>query len=50
MTGFATLLPIACLIWVGAIFIFQAFINATLLHRDIGIGTPGPVPSPMVIS
>lgn len=34
----ATILPFACLIWAGLIFVLQAVINTTYLGRDIGIG------------
>jgi hypothetical protein len=42
----ATLLPFACLMWTGAIFMFQAFINATYLHRDVGLGDTSYCPFP----
>jgi hypothetical protein len=34
----AGFLPFGCLAWAGALFIFQAFVNEGLLHRDLGIG------------
>lgn len=34
----ATILPIACLLWAAAIFLFQGFVNTAFLHRDIGLG------------
>lgn len=34
----AGLFPFACLVWAAVIFIFQAFVNEGLLHRDPGIG------------
>jgi hypothetical protein len=42
----ATLLPFACLSWVGAIFILQGYINTTILHRDMGIGDSSYCPLP----
>jgi hypothetical protein len=42
----AMLLPFACLVWAGAVFVFQAFINATYLHRDIGVGDSSYCPFP----
>lgn len=38
VTRNATLLPIACIVWGGFVFIAQGFINITYLKRDIGIG------------
>lgn len=34
----ATILPLACLLWAAAIFLFQGFVNTAFLHRDIGLG------------
>jgi hypothetical protein len=42
----ATLFPVACLVWAAFIFIFQGFINATYLGRDIGIGDSSYCPLP----
>jgi len=42
----ASLFPLACLGWVGAIFIFQAVINETILHRDAGLGDAWECPLP----
>jgi hypothetical protein len=42
----ATVLPFACLMWAGAVFVLQAVINATYLHRDIGIGDSSYCPLP----
>jgi hypothetical protein len=42
----APLLPFACLLWVGAIFILQGYINTTILHRDMGIGDSSYCPLP----
>lgn len=35
-----------CLIWAGAVFAFQAFINEAVLHRDAGIGDTWTCPLP----
>jgi hypothetical protein len=42
----AMLLPFACLVWAGMVFIFQGFINANFLHRDIGLGDSRYCPLP----
>jgi hypothetical protein len=42
----ATLFPIACLIWAGAVFVFQGAVNRVLLHRDAGIGDGFDCPLP----
>jgi hypothetical protein len=42
----ALLLPLACLIWVGVVFVAQAAVNSELLHRDIGIGDNWYAPLP----
>src|ERR1700729_409672 len=34
----ASLFPLVCLGWGGAIFVFQAVVNEGLLHRDLGLG------------
>jgi hypothetical protein len=43
---FASILPFACLIWAAAIFVFQAAVNTTLLHRDLGLGDASYCPLP----
>jgi hypothetical protein len=43
---FASCLPLYCLIWVAAVFIFQAVINNTLFQHDIGIGDSWSCPLP----
>jgi hypothetical protein len=42
----AHLLPLACLIWAGLVFVAQAGVNAGLLHRDIGTGDSWYAPLP----
>jgi hypothetical protein len=42
----ATLFPFACLVWTGTVFVFQAVINETVLHRDAGIGDSWKCPLP----
>jgi hypothetical protein len=42
----AALLPFACLAWAGAVFVFQAVVNAGLLHRDLGLGDGWYAPLP----
>jgi hypothetical protein len=42
----ARLLPLACLIWAGLVFVAQTGVNAGLLHRDIGIGDSWYAPLP----
>ena len=44
--AFAVLLPFACLVWAGGVFIFQAVVNETLLHRDLGMGDTWHAPLP----
>ncbi|HXN56655.1 MAG TPA: hypothetical protein VN874_10335 [Myxococcales bacterium] len=34
----ATLFPLLCLCWGGAVFVFQAIVNEVVFHRDPGIG------------
>jgi hypothetical protein len=43
---FASLLPFVCLAWAGAIFVIQAVVNTTLLHRDLGLGDSSYCPLP----
>jgi hypothetical protein len=43
---FASLLPFGCLVWAAAIFVFQAVVNTTLLHRDLGLGDSSYCPLP----
>jgi hypothetical protein len=43
---FAGLFPFACLAWAGAVFVFQAVVNAGLLHRDVGLGDGSYAPLP----
>jgi len=42
----ASAFPLACLGWAGTVFIFQAIVNETLLHRDAGIGDGWKSPLP----
>lgn len=42
----AALFPFACLAWAGAGFVFQAAVNAGLLHRDFGLGDGWHAPLP----
>jgi len=42
----ARALPFACLAWAAVLFIFQAFVNGALLHRDPGIGDGWDCPLP----
>lgn len=42
----AYLLPILCLGWGAAVFVFQAVVNESLLHRDLGIGDTWHAPLP----
>jgi hypothetical protein len=42
----ASLFPFTCLVWAGAIFIFQAIVNETVLHRDAGLGDTRNCPLP----
>jgi hypothetical protein len=43
---FATFLPFVCLVWVVAIFVFQAVVNTSFLHRDPGLGDSSYCPFP----
>jgi hypothetical protein len=43
---FATFLPFACLAWAGAIFVLQAVVNTSFLHRDLGLGDSSYCPLP----
>lgn len=42
----ASLIPIASIAWVGAIFAVDGIINETMLHRDFGIGDAWRCPLP----
>lgn len=42
----AALLPFLCLGWGACVFVFQAVVNETLLHRDLGIGDTWHSPLP----
>lgn len=42
----ATLFPLACIGWIGVVFIFQAIVNETVLHRDAGLGDSWHCPLP----
>jgi hypothetical protein len=42
----ARLLPFACLVWAGLVFVAQAAVNAGLLHRDVGSGDSWYAPLP----
>jgi hypothetical protein len=42
----ATFLPFACIAWAGGIFVFQAVVNTSLLHRDLGLGDSSYCPLP----
>lgn len=42
----ATLFPVFCLAWAGLVFVFQAVINETVLHRDAGLGDTWRCPFP----
>ncbi len=41
-----SLFPLACLGWVGTVFVFQAVINENVLHRDPGLGDMWECPLP----
>jgi hypothetical protein len=43
---FASVLPFVCFAWAGVIFVFQAVVNTTLLHRDVGLGDSSYCPLP----
>ena len=38
--------PFACLAWGGLVFALQAIVNATFLHRDVGLGDAWECPLP----
>lgn len=38
--------PFACLVWAGAVFVFQAVVNERFLERDLGIGDEWFAPLP----
>ena len=42
----ASLFPLICFGWAGAVFAFQAVINETVLHRDAGLGDTWKCPLP----
>ena len=42
----AGLLPFVCLAWAGTVFVFQAVVNESLLHRDAGLGDSWRCPLP----
>src|SRR5215472_11095917 len=42
----ASLFPLLCLGWGGAVFVFQAVVNEGLLHRDLGLGDTWHAPLP----
>src|SRR5262249_52939879 len=42
----ACLFPLLCLAWGGAVFVGQAIINESVLHRDAGIGDTWRCPLP----
>ncbi len=42
----AVAFPFACLAWGGLVFVFQAVINNTVLHRDAGLGDAWNCPLP----
>jgi hypothetical protein len=42
----AALFPLFCLAWAGMVFVFQAAINETVLHRDAGLGDTWHCPLP----
>ena len=42
----ACILPFACLGWAAFLFVFQAFVNGFLLHRDPGLGDTWNCPLP----
>lgn len=42
----AIVFPFACLGWAAALFIFQAIVNGSLLHRDMGLGDSWECPLP----
>src|SRR5579872_2218365 len=42
----AILFPFACLAWAGAVFVVQAIVNESVLHRDPGLGDTWHCPLP----
>jgi hypothetical protein len=42
----ASLFPFLCLGWGGAVFVFQAVVNESFFHRDLGIGDTWHAPLP----
>lgn len=42
----ARILPFACLGWAAILFVFQAFVNESFLHRDSGLGDTWNCPLP----
>lgn len=42
----AILLPFACLVWGGCVFVLQAVVNEGVLHRDVGMGDSWHAPLP----
>jgi hypothetical protein len=42
----ASLFPFTCLVWAGLVFVFQAAVNSTVLHRDPGLGDTWECPLP----
>jgi len=42
----ASLFPLACLGWMGVVFVSQAIINEAVLHRDAGLGDTWNCPLP----
>lgn len=42
----SSLFPFLCLGWTGAVFLFQAIVNDTVLHRDVGLGDTWYCPLP----
>src|SRR5262245_19555700 len=42
----ASVFPFVCLGWAGVIFVFQAIVNETVLHRDAGLGDTWKCPLP----
>ena len=42
----AILFPFLCFAWAGAVFVFQAVVNETILHRDAGLGDSWRCPLP----
>lgn len=42
----ASLFPFMCLVWAGAVFMFQAMVNEAVLHQDAGLGDTWNCPLP----